>query len=109
MAKRAGAIFTFSEYLNARVDDLRRLISKALKWESDAIRQARATTRRLKAAIDLLDPVLTSGDWRPFTKTLKRLRKRLGPLRDLDVMLEHMEPLMGRRSCADGAGWLIRC
>ena len=51
------------------------------------------TTRRLKAAIDVLQPILTPDHRKPFGKVLRNLRRRLGPLRDADVMIDHLEHL----------------
>jgi CHAD domain-containing protein len=39
----------------------------------------------------MLKPVLSSEARRPLARPLKKLRRRLGPLRDLDVMLEHLQ------------------
>ncbi len=86
--------FSLLDYLDTRVDELRKLTPAALRGEdTDAVHDARVATRRLKAAIDLLDPLLSSRCQRAFSKVSKSLRKQLGPLRDLDVMLEHLGKL----------------
>jgi len=95
--------------LNARVEDLRRLVPRAMKsWDRDAIHQARVTTRRVKAAIDLVDPLLTEDPKRRFTRLLRRLRRTLGPLRDLDVMLGHLQELARQKRLAPASAWLSR-
>src|SRR4051812_26184474 len=93
--------------LDQRVEDLRDLTTRALRsWDVEAIHHARVTTRRLKAAIDLLRPLLPADPRKKFTRALRRLRRTLGPLRDLDVMLIHLDELSNVPSCADGAAWV---
>src|SRR4051812_26428693 len=80
------------QYIDELVDALRTLIPKAFKeWDIEAVHQARVSTRRLKAALDLLEPVLSAQQRKPFGQVLKKLRRQLGPLRDLDVMLDHLK------------------
>ena len=57
----------------------------------EAVHQARVTTRRLGSALDLLQPWMTRGHHKKIDQSLKKLRKTLGPLRDLDVMLAGLE------------------
>jgi CHAD domain-containing protein len=79
------------QYLGVKVGELGRWVPLALDLsDQEAIHQARVTTRRLKAALDLLKPVLGAEGRRGLAKTLRRLRRSLGPLRDLDVMLGHL-------------------
>src|SRR4051794_12290305 len=86
--------FPLLKYIDDLVESLRGLIPKALKeWDVEAIHHARVSTRRLKAALDLLEPVLPGGQRRPFAKVLRNLRRQLGPLRDMDVMLSHLKEL----------------
>jgi len=78
-------------YLDELVEHLRRLIPGAIRGsDADAIHDARVATRRLKAALDLLETTIDHRRLRPFAKTLRKLRRRLGPLRDLDVMGGHL-------------------
>ncbi|MGB7157365.1 MAG: CHAD domain-containing protein [Tepidisphaeraceae bacterium] len=91
------------EYLDDLVAELQRLVPLALRdWEEKGIHQSRVSTRRLKAGVDLFRPVLSDDARGPFTKLTRRLRRRLGPLRDLDVMLGHLEELAkhGRHTVA---------
>ncbi|MDP9175504.1 MAG: CHAD domain-containing protein [Planctomycetota bacterium] len=83
--------FPLMNYLDELVEDLRKLIAPALRGEDvDAVHDARVATRRLKAATDLLGPVVSARCKKPFAKVTRTLRKQLGPLRDLDVMLDHL-------------------
>src|SRR5436190_10126866 len=89
------------------VEGLRQYVPAALKeFDEDSIHDARVSTRRLKAALDLLKPVVSKGGRKPFAQVLKRLRRRLGPLRDLDVMLGHLEDLSKSPRHATAAKWL---
>jgi CHAD domain-containing protein len=91
MSSSPAKDFPFLAYLDELMEDLHKNVPKALRdFEGDAIHDARVATRRLKAAMDLLSPVLSDHHREPFEKVLKKLRKRLGPLRDLDVMIERL-------------------
>ncbi|HTW93325.1 MAG TPA: CHAD domain-containing protein [Tepidisphaeraceae bacterium] len=93
------------KYLDGLVEDLRRLITKVPDAEASVVHDARVTTRRLKAALDLLDPILTGRNRKPFAKITRKVRKRLGPVRDLDVMCNHLDELKNPKAAA-GAKWL---
>jgi CHAD domain-containing protein len=80
------------KYLDSLVEKLRELISAALSGEDvDAVHDARVITRRLKAASDLVEPVVSKRCRKPFDRVGKSLRRQLGPLRDADVTLEHLD------------------
>jgi CHAD domain-containing protein len=97
------------KYLDDLVDDLARLTPAALeKFDEQAIHKARVATRRLKAAIELLEPVLDKSHVKPFARIGKKLRHRLGPLRDIDVMLAHLEKIKPTSPHADAADWLAQ-
>ncbi len=103
----APAEFPLLTHVDELVEDLRTNVSKALKqFDIDAIHQARVATRRLKAALDLFKPVLTGDRRRPFARELRKLRRRLGPLRDLDVMLDHLREYEQDPRLAPAAAWL---
>jgi CHAD domain-containing protein len=59
--------------------------------DQDAVHDARVITRRLRAATDLVESVVSKRCRKPFDRVGKSLRRQLGPLRDLDVMLEHLD------------------
>ena len=90
-------------YADAWVDKLRQHLPEVVKsWDADAVHQSRVATRRLRAAVDVLRPVLSKDHRKPFGRVLRRLRRRLGPLRDLDVMLGHLD----RFGTSAGVGWV---
>ncbi len=93
-------------HLDGLVDELHRQVPLALhQFDVGAIHKSRVATRRLKAALDLLKPVLAQTERRPFMRVTRRLRRRLGPLRDLDVMLMHLDEIRGRKH-ADTVAWV---
>src|SRR5690348_7378182 len=78
--------FPLLGHLDALVEELRARVPAALgEWEPEAIHQSRVATRRLKAALDLMKPVLSKRPRRKFNRITRKLRRRLGPLRDADV------------------------
>lgn len=96
-------------YLDELVEKLRALLPQAVEdGDVEAIHQSRVATRRLKAAIDLFEPVLSDTQVKPFRKTLRRLRRRFGPLRDFDVMLGHLQKWPARKSQAGAVDWIRR-
>jgi CHAD domain-containing protein len=101
------APFPLVVHADRLVDGLRELVPKALaEWDEDAIHHARVGTRRLKAVVDLLRPVVSADARKPFSRIGRKLRRRLGPLRDLDVMLGHLGELAAHRTHADAVAWL---
>ena len=87
-------------YADGWVERLRAHLPETVKtWDADAIHQSRVATRRLRAAIDVVAPVLSKGHRKPLAKALRAVRRQLGPLRDLDVILDHLtgfKPTPGR-------------
>jgi CHAD domain-containing protein len=102
------AEFPLLAYADGLMEELRRHVPEALKqWDEEAIHQARVATRRLKALIDLMKPVLGKDRRRPLAKVMRRLRRRLGPLRDADVMLGHLKELGEGKAARDKFGAAI--
>jgi CHAD domain-containing protein len=94
MPKRSKNSIPLLNYLDSLVENLRNLISLAVTGEDvDAVHDARVATRRLKAATLLVDEIVSSRYSKPFNRVGKCLRRQLGPLRDLDVMLEHLSEI----------------
>src|SRR5690242_17210216 len=107
MAGDRNPEFPFLGRLEELVEELHQTLPKALgDWDEDAIHDARVATRRLKAATDLMRFVLSNHHRKPFGKALRKLRKRLGPLRDLDVMVKHLDELTSHRQHGAAAAWL---
>jgi CHAD domain-containing protein len=86
--------FPLAKYTDELAEKLRSLVPAAMNdGDVEAVHQARVTTRRLRAALNLLQPVIPDKAQKPIAKTLKRLRRALGGLRDADVMLGHLDEL----------------
>ncbi len=84
--------FPLLKYTDSLVENLRELIPSAVGGQDeDDVHDARVITRRLKALSTLVQPVVSNKSRRPFNRVGKCLRRQLGPLRDIDVMLEHLE------------------
>lgn len=99
--------FGLLSHLDELMDELHDNVPKALKdFDADGVHDARVATRRLKAALGLLKPVLTAEHVAAFDKVLKKVRRRLGPLRDLDVMIEHLGKLGSHATHGVAANWL---
>jgi CHAD domain-containing protein len=100
---------SLAQALDQRVEDLRTLVRTALRtWDVEAVHHARVTTRRLKAAVDLLRPLLPDAPAAEFARALRKLRRTLGPLRDLDVMLQHLAEMKVPPGRAAAAEWVAR-
>lgn len=94
------------KHLDGLVELMGQVTGKALtEFDEDAIHKARVTTRRLKAAMELLEPVLEKDSYRPMARMGRRLRRRLGPLRDIDVMLGHLEKIKPTMKFAPAVEW----
>jgi len=93
-------------YLDELVGQLQKDTPKATRdFDAEAIHGARVATRRLTAATVLLAPILHGESSKRFEKALKKLRRLLGPLRDGDVMIEHLSKLKSGAH-ANASQWL---
>jgi CHAD domain-containing protein len=98
MTETNPAEFALLKHLDSLVDNLRKLIPAALKGQDvEAVHDARVATRRLKAATEMLESVISGRCRKLFDRVTRRLRRQLGPLRDLDVMLEHLAEVKSER------------
>jgi CHAD domain-containing protein len=91
--------FPLPDYLDGLIDKLRQQIPVAVQQhDAGAVHQARVATRRLTAALHVLKPILSKPRRHEFAGTLRRLRRRLGSLRDLDVMIDQLTAVHAPRS-----------
>jgi CHAD domain-containing protein len=105
MAKKITKAEGLRGYLDELIDDLRKNLEPAFSLgDVDAIHDARVATRRLAAAVDLFESQLSAKSARRFRRSLKKIRRTLGPLRDLDVMLSHLAKVP--RSYTDAIAFL---
>ena len=106
MADSSQNPFPLLTYLDGLVEELQKDTPKALReFDTDAIHDARVATRRLKAATGLLAPILHGDSAKKFDKAMKKLRRRLGPLRDGDVMIENLSKVTAAGH-APAVNWL---
>jgi CHAD domain-containing protein len=101
MAHAAASELVIRQRLNA----LSREIAGARHGKVEAVHQARVATRRLRAAI----PLVASGSGaRKLERAARRLTRALGPVRELDVVLEMLDELDAARSVPPGAVEVLR-
>lgn len=85
--KPAGAVL----YMDQMLAELASQAPDAvLKGTPSAVHRARVATRRTGAAIQVLRPLAEGHHWKLLGKALKRIRRSVQTLRDLDVMQEHL-------------------
>ncbi|MDB5324441.1 MAG: hypothetical protein JWM57_10 [Phycisphaerales bacterium] len=94
-------------YLDEQIEAIRGHLPAALHdFDQTAIHQSRVGTRRLKAGFDILEPLLADLNADGLAKAGKGLRRRLGPLRDLDVMIDHLSEAALPPRSADAIAWV---
>jgi CHAD domain-containing protein len=97
-------------WLDGQVETLRlNLPEAAEKLEGDAVHASRVATRRLKAGLDLLKPLLPKQPQKRVGRVGRAIRRALGPVRDLDVMAGHLAEIAGDGPHAVAANWLAEC
>jgi len=107
MARKEDDEFGLLSHLDELMDELHDNVPKAIReFDVDGIHDARVATRRLKAALGLLKGILSDDHRTGFDKVLRKIRRRLGPLRDMDVMIEHLEKLESHPTQGAAATWL---
>lgn len=96
------------QYMDGLMDSLRHLAPLALEGgEPKPVHHARVGTRRMRAAMELVSTVLPPKSAKSLSRTLRKLRRRLGPLRDTDVMLIHLSELR-TPTLAPAIAWMQR-
>jgi CHAD domain-containing protein len=94
-------------YVDRLAEELRKSLGHSFEGDIEAIHDSRVTTRRLKSVVDLFESHLSARLKGRFSKSLKRIRRLLGNVRDLDVMIEHVHTAKGID--AETAGFLLGC
>lgn len=96
------------KYMDDQIQALKENVPLALQeFDSTAVHQARVATRRLKAGLDLFKPFADSRDMDSLAKAGKKLRRRLGPLRDLDVMIDHLRGYEAPARLKPAGDWVL--
>lgn len=96
------------EYADRLIEKLGELLPASLaKQDAEATHDARVAARRLRAVLDLVEPLVPDCESRPLRKSARKIRRRLGPVRDLDVMVDAALGLSRQRRHAPAAAWLL--
>jgi CHAD domain-containing protein len=86
--------------IRQRLNALTRSLAGAQQGDPHLLHQARVATRRLREAL----PLVASGSrGRKLERTVRRLTRALGPVRELDVALETLEALTAGGDAPRGA------
>jgi CHAD domain-containing protein len=86
--------------MRSRLSALGRELAGAKSGDVHAVHQARVATRRLREAL----PMLASGSKaRKLKRSARRLTRALGPVRELDVVLQMLDELRAAGEVAPGA------
>lgn len=94
-------------YIDGLCARLGELLPRALTGRDvEAVHHSRVATRRLAAAVELYRPAIAAEVAQAAAKQLRKLRRRLGKLRDLDVMLGHLDELAKSRRLSAAIRWL---
>ena len=104
-----AAVAGVCDYIADQVDVLRANVPAALaELAGDSVHDARVATRRLKSAIELLEPLIPRQPGRRLNRAGRRIRRLLGPLRDIDVAIGHLNDLPLPKRAKPGRDWLVR-
>lgn len=91
MAKAANKNEGAIGYVDGVLGELTEQAPKALiVGEPKAVHRARVATRRMGAALEVCSPLVAKGPMKLMTRALRRIRKSVQTLRDLDVMQDHL-------------------
>jgi CHAD domain-containing protein len=92
--------------IRQRLNALSRELSGARRGNVESVHQARVATRRLREALPFLRP--SGGKARKLKRAARRLTRALGPVRELDVVLEMLGELNAARDVPPAAVALLR-
>ena len=90
--------------LRTRLDALLQALPAAGKGDVGGVHRARVASRRLRAAI----PLLSRGAARKLERTMRRLTRALGPVRELDVTIGIVDQLEADRALSRPAAAALR-
>lgn len=94
-------------YLDELMRHLAAQVSAALlAGEVSAVHQSRVATRRMGAALKLIEGIVEKKSRKRLERSLKKMRKRLGALRDLDVMMDHLAELRVNSAQSRAIDWM---
>jgi CHAD domain-containing protein len=89
--------------LNQRLTTLVDAMPAAQAGDVRSVHQARVATRRLREALPVLRVTVDRQAIGRVRKQVRRMTRALGPVRELDVALTHLDELAGQRILSPGA------
>ncbi len=94
-----------ARYIGKQVKQLRKRLGDLPDPASPKpVHKARVATRRLKAALAMLGEAFDPDDVHRWGEKLRKLRKRLGPVRDCDVQIRFLRTMRKKASRRDRPG-----
>lgn len=95
-------------YLRRQVETLRATLPEARReLAGESVHDARVATRRLRAGLKLLAPVLPRQPARKLNRLGRSVRRELGPIRDADVMIGHLRSLKVSATLLPALEWMV--
>lgn len=95
-------------YLRRQVETLRATLPQARReLAGESVHDARVATRRLRAGLKLLEPVLPRQPARKLNRLGRTIRRELGPIRDADVMIGHLRSLKLPEKHRPAIQWMV--
>lgn len=82
--------------LKERLSALTEAVPAAQKGDVRSVHQARVATRRLREALPVFRAGISSGTLSRVERQVRKMTRALGPVRELDVALEHLARLSAR-------------
>jgi CHAD domain-containing protein len=71
--------------------------------DSDAVHDLRVGTRRLRAVLSVYEHAFSPEEFRRAERTMSKLTDALGPARDTDVLIEHLDTALAALNDSDEA------
>lgn len=91
-----------SRILVVKAEPLFDLAPRALAGrDADAVHDMRVASRRVRAAMELFEPLYRRGEYRDRYRLVRSVTRALGRLRDADVLIEGLETIAGKAKDQD--------
>jgi CHAD domain-containing protein len=94
--------------LNQRLTTLVDAMPAVQAGDMRSVHQARVATRRLREALPVLRVSVDGDELTRVRRQVRRMTRALGPVRELDVALAHLDELAGQRILSPGALTRVR-
>ena len=87
----AGFVEAANEALRRQTAELLRNVDGTIDGDVEALHDMRVASRRLRAAMSVFGPAYAAKRFTPLEKRVAAVTDGLGSVRDLDVLIEHLE------------------